>query len=168
MRLYKRVNAQAAFALMLIFLATVYVSQIPKLGMPFADGREPGASFFPILLTIVLYVAAIRTLFEELRRTEPEAQSPILISEHVPRVSVVGPVLLILLTVVFVFALPRLGYFVAAGFYTFGVALFFNYEETGRIPRAVVQSAITAAVITAFGWLFFEGLFDLSLPGWEM
>lgn len=168
MRLFDRFNGQAGFALVLIVFATVYASQIPKLGMPFADAQEPGASFFPLVLVAILYVAAVRVLIAELRGTGGEPGLAPHSSETVPRIGVLGPVALVVLTALFVIALPRLGYFLSAALYTFGVALFFNYEQTGRPGRAAVQAALTAAAITGFGWLFFEGIFDLSLPAWDL
>lgn len=167
MRILERLNAQAGFALVLIVFATVYASQIPKLGLPFAGGREPGASFMPIVLNVILYIAAIRVLVIELRRTGTDAGTRSEPSDTVPWIGAVGPVILIILTALFAYGLPRVGYFVAAGGYTFGVALFFNFEETGRLWRAAARAVVTAAVITGFGWLFFEGLFNLSLPTWD-
>ena len=168
MRPFQRFNSQAVFATGLILVATVYASQIPKLGMPFSRPPEPGAAFFPVLLSIVLYVAAFRILVTELRRTDDAADEAALTSPNVPWLSLVGPVALVLFTALFITVFPVLGYFAAAGIYTFAVAVLFNYEETGRFWRAVVQSAITAAAITGFGWLFFEGIFGLSLPGWRL
>jgi putative tricarboxylic transport membrane protein len=57
----------------------------------------------------------------------------------VPRIGLLGPLVLILLIALFTVALPTLGYFVAAAVFTFGVALFFNYEETGRLGRAMAS-----------------------------
>lgn len=168
MRELYRLNGQAGFALLLVVFGTVYASQIPKLGLPFADGREPGASFMPILLATILVVGALRVLVAELRGTGAEPDAPRDTSPTVPRISVVGPVVLIALTALFAFGLPRVGYFVAAAGYTFGVAFFFDYEQTGRPVRAAAQAAVTAAAISGFGWLFFEMLFELSLPGWTL
>jgi putative tricarboxylic transport membrane protein len=166
MRLFERFNAQAVFAVGLILFATVYASQIPKLGMPFTRPAEPGASFFPLVLVTILYVAAFRVLLAELRRAADAPQDAAPVSDTVPRIGLLGPLVLVLLTAVFATALPTLGYFAAAAIYTFGVALFFNFEETGRLGPTLARSALTSAAITGFGWLFFEGIFGLSLPGW--
>jgi len=160
-----RLSGQAVFALLLLVLTTVYASQIFELGLPFSSGTEPGASFLPIILSIVMYVCLLRILVGELRGCrafrEPETPSR---SEHVPRVSVTGPVLLILATVFFAATLRILGYFLAAGLYTFMIAAWFNYEQTGRPVRAAALALVSAAGITAFGWLFFVQVFGLSLP----
>ncbi len=168
MRPSRRLNAHAAFAAALVLFATVYASQIPALGMPFARAGEPGAAFLPIVLVTILYIAAIRTLVVALRDPDAPGEAPAVTSETVPRIALVGPAILVALSALFILGLPRVGYFAAAGGYTFAVALFFNYEETGRLRRAVPRAALTAVAITGFGWLFFETLFDLSLPGWAL
>ena len=166
MRGRDRLNGQAGFALVLIVFATVYASQIPTLGVPFADSKEPGASFMPILLVATLIVSALRMLLSELRGTGKESETPMHSSVTIPRISIVGPIVLVVLTALFAFGLPRVGYFVATASYTFGVAFFFDYEQSGRPLRAAALAAVTSAAITGFGWLFFEWLFDLSLPDW--
>ena len=163
-----RLNGQAGFALVLIVFATVYASQIPELGLPFEGGREPGPAFMPIVLVALLYVAAIRVFIAELRGTGADPAAVPAASDTVPRVHLIGPLVLVVLTGLFAAGLLQVGYFVAAGAYTFGVALYFNYEQTGRPVRALLQSAVTAAAITGFGWLFFEQLFDLPLPAWAL
>ncbi|WP_324752752.1 tripartite tricarboxylate transporter TctB family protein [Roseovarius sp. Pro17] len=161
-----RPNGQAIFAMLLLVLTTVYASQIFKLGLPFAKGVEPGASFLPIVLSAVMYLAAGRILIEELRKGR-EAVARAAQSDHVPAVGLIGPLVVALFTVGFAVGLERVGYFVAAGAYTFAVAFYFDYEESGRPLRSVLIAAITAAIITGFCWLFFVKLFGLSLPTWS-
>jgi len=163
-----RPNGQAIFALVLLVLNTVYASQIFKLGVPFDNGVEPGASFLPIVLCAVLYLAAGRIVIGELRAgRSAEAPSAHAKSDHVPAIGITGPLVIAILTMGFAAGLERVGYIVAAGAYTFAVALYFNYEESGRPLRTILVAAITAALITGFGWLFFVKLFDLYLPTWS-
>ena len=153
---------------MLLVLNTVYASQIFKLGVPFGNGVEPGASFVPIVLCAVLYLAAGRILIGELRSgRSAEASVPHAKSDHVPAIGITGPLIIAVLTMGFAAGLERVGYIVAAGAYTFAVALYFNFEDGGRPVRSVIVAAITAIIITGFGWLFFVKLFDLYLPTWS-
>lgn len=165
---FSRFNGQAVFALVLLLVNTVYASQIPALGMPFSGSVEPGAAFLPIVLCAMLYVGALRILVSELRQGGAEDPRPKPASETVPLLGIVGPVLVIALTALFAYGLQRVGYFMSAGLYTFGVALLFNYEHSGRPGRAAGLALVTAAAITGFGWLFFVRLFGLSLPGWSL
>lgn len=164
----RRLNGQVSFALVLLVMTTVYASQIPQLGIPFTRSGEPGPSLLPIVLSVILFIGAIRIILAEFRGARPTSSRPAANSGHVPAISLVGPVLLILLTGLFAAGLLHVGYFVSAGLYCFAVALYFNFEETGRPLRAIGLSAVTAAAITVFGWLFFDKLFGLSLPGWSL
>ncbi len=166
MQVAGRPSGQVITALCLLVLTTVYASQIFRLGLPFSNGVEPGASFLPIVLSLVMYVSAGRILAAELRqRSRPPARPEG--SDHVPAIGFTGPAIVVVFTMLFAAGLDRAGYFASAGLYTFAVAFYFNYEETGRTARAAALAALTAATITAFGWLFFDRLFDLSLPGWS-
>jgi hypothetical protein len=163
-----RPNGQAIFALVLLMANTVYASQIFKLGVPFSNGVEPGASFLPVLLSAVLYLAAGRILIAELRNSRSvEAPAADAKSDHVPAIGIVGPLVIAILTMGFAAGLERVGYIAAAGAYTFAVALYFNFEGGGRLMRSVIVSAMTGVLITSFGWLFFVKLFDLYLPTWS-
>ncbi len=162
-----RPNGQAIFALVLLVLTTVYASQIFTLGLPFANGVEPGASFLPIALSAIMYVAAGRVMLNELRKGRATS-APRAESDHVPGVGITGPLLIGVCTMGFAAGLERVGYVVAAGGYTFAVALYFNYEQDGRPLRAILVSVLTAAAITGFGWLFFVKLFGLYLPTWSL
>ncbi|MFX0543325.1 tripartite tricarboxylate transporter TctB family protein [Roseovarius sp. S4756] len=161
------INGQAIFAVLLLVLTTVYATQIPKLGLPFENGVEPGASFLPIVLSAIMYLCAGRMMIAEFRREAIEA-APHMPSDHIPRIELTGPLLVVVFTIGFAAGLERVGYFVAAGSYTFAVALYFNCEESGRILHALLLSAATSVALTLFGWLFFEWLFELSLPGWSI
>ncbi|SES19786.1 Tripartite tricarboxylate transporter TctB family protein [Tranquillimonas rosea] len=157
-------GGQAIFALVLLVLTTVYASQLPELGLPFSDGREPGASFLPIILSVIMYVALLRILIGELTGKTPRDEASGF--QDVGWVGIVGPVVLIVATMLFAAGLRVVGYFAAAGLYTFLVSAWFNYEQTGRPLRALGLAAATAIAITVFGWLFFVRIFGLSLPTW--
>ncbi len=136
--------------------------------MPFSNGVEPGASFLPIVLCAVLYLAAGRILIAELRNgRSAEVPAAPAKSDHVPAIGIIGPLVIAVLTMGFAAGLERVGYIVAAGAYTFAVALYFNFEDGGRPVRSIIVAAITAVIITGFGWLFFVKLFDLYLPTWS-
>lgn len=160
-----RFNIQAGFAIFLIVLTTIYASQIFELGMPFSTAGEPGPAFLPVVLCLFMYVAGLRILHAELTGIgpEPEAQRR---SETVPRLAQVGPLVVLVLTMLYIAAFPWIGYFASTIFYTAAIALFFNYESSGNWKDAAWRSALTAGAITAFGWLFFVQLFGLFLPVW--
>lgn len=160
-----RFNRPAAFATFLIVLTTIYASQIPQLGMPFARDGEPGPSFLPVALSLFMYVAGLRILFTEVTTQAAGTEEPPG-SEHVSRLAQTGPLVVLVLTVLYLAAFPWIGYFASTAVYSLLMALFFNYESTGVLRDAAWKSALTAVAITAFGWLFFVRLFGLFLPVW--
>lgn len=169
MGMTRRINAHTAFAVFLLVLATVYASQIPELGQPFANATEPGAPFLPIVLAAVLYLSAARVLVQEFRKSSKKTdEKAVPGSDHIPAIGITGPILVAVFTGLFAAGLQQVGYFVAAGLYTLALALYFNFEESGRPVRSIAVALITAGAITVFGWLFFVVLFDLSLPTWSL
>ncbi len=151
-------NGQALFALLLLILNAGYFAEALTLPRPFALG-EPGPAFLPLILSLVLFVAAGRILFAEMRGTgtvEDEGAPAGPLS--------VKPVLLAAMTGVFVYLFEPLGYWLATLLYTFGVAALFEYEKTARPLRIVAVAAAVAVGMTVVGWLFFVTLFDLFLP----
>ena len=122
-------NGQVIFALTLTALNTVYASQVLQMDRPFASG-EPGPAFLPSMLCIFIYLAVARILFTEIRAQAPAATDAIQ-SEHVPHIRLVGPLIAVGLTVLFIIGFFYLGYLVSAFLYTFMIAFFFDFERRG-------------------------------------
>jgi putative tricarboxylic transport membrane protein len=158
-------SVQAAFAIFLIVLNTVYASQIPELSMPFSERSEPGPAFLPVVLCLFMYVAGLRILFMELTCTAEEAPAAP-DSDTIPFLAQLGPLTVLGLTVCYLIAFPWVGYLGSTVVYSLLISLFFNYEASGDWWDAVWKSALTALSITTFGWLFFVQLFGLYLPVW--
>jgi len=158
-------NGQVLFAFVLALLNTVYASQLLQMDRPFANG-EPGPAFLPALLCVFVYFAVARILVIEYRQPLQDA-GPGQPSPVVPHMPIVGPVVAIGLTCVFIAGFFYFGYLLSAAVYTFLIAFFFNYEASGHWKRSVLTGVAIAASATVFGWLFFVELFGLYLPAWE-
>lgn len=144
------------FALLLIVLDAAYMSEALTLPRPFQLG-EPGPAFMPMLLAVVLFIAACRILWMELAGTATRHETEDV--RITPRA-----IALIVVTAGFVWAFQPLGYWIATLPYVFVVAALFEHERIGFDWRLPVFSALIAVVVTAAGWLFFVTLFDLFLP----
>ena len=146
-------NRQVIFALLILALDAGYLFQALSLPLPFSRG-EPGPSFMPLILVVLLAIGALGVLLEELRGT----------AEHdgAERFGI-RSLILIGLTVGFVWAFEPLGYWIATLAYTFCVAWLFEQERVGTM-RAALTALLIAAGITIMGWLFFVQLFELFLP----
>lgn len=149
-------NHQAMFALFLIVLDAAYLREAFSLPRPFQLG-EPGPAFMPMLLGLVLFVAAGRILWMELAGTAPLHEAGDV--RITPRA-----VALVAATVAFIWLFEPLGYWIATLPYVFVVAAIFEVERVGFGWRLLAISALIAAGVTGAGWLFFVTLFDLFLP----
>lgn len=148
-------NRQALFALFLIVLNTVYFVDSLSLATPFARG-EPGPAFVPMLLSLILYVAAGRIFIAELRGRGEVEESEEPLSWK--------PFLLAALTAGFVAAFEPAGYFIATFGYTFAVAAVFEWDNSSSRKRVLLVAAAVSVGVTVIGHLFFVRLFDLYLP----
>lgn len=151
-------NPQALFALFLLVLNAGYFAEALTLPLPFAMG-EPGPAFLPLVLSVVLFIAAGQILWAELRGTgEAEAEgAPV-------GGFAVKPIAIAVLTAVYIVLFESIGYWLSTYLYSFAVAALFETETTSRPVRIIIVAAIIAAAATAAGWLFFVTLFDLYLP----
>ncbi|HET7410639.1 MAG TPA: tripartite tricarboxylate transporter TctB family protein [Paracoccaceae bacterium] len=151
-------NGQALFAILLLILNTGYLAEALTLPTPFAYG-EPGPAFLPLVLSGIMYIAAGRILIAELRgaRDAETEGAPV---EGTP----LKPVIIALITAVFIYLFEYLGYWIATLIYTFAITALFEYEKKSSPLRMLTVSVIVAIAMTAIGWIFFVTLFDLFLP----
>lgn len=159
-------NGQILFGFALAALNTVYASQVLQMDAPFAKG-EPGPAFLPVILCLFIYIGVARVLIGEFR-AGGGARAAAEGSDTIPHIRILGPVIAIGLTALFIAGFFLVGYVVAAAVYTFMIAFYFNYEQSGAPGRAALVALVIAAAVTLFGWLFFVQLFDLYLPMWEL
>lgn len=149
-----RISKDSLIAIALLTFNLVYMLQALKLPVPFEHG-EPGPAFFPLVLSAVLFVSSLVILFKGLQLGDEKGEEE---TEYLKPALVVGA------TAVFVVLLNYLGYWIATMFYTFSIALVFEYRRNEPILKTSAFCALISAAITVFGWLFFVKLFDLYLP----
>ena len=158
-------NGQVIFVLALTALNTVYAGQLLQMDLPFASG-EPGPAFLPSILCVFIYLAAARLLITEIR-AQTDTSAGTIQSKHVPHIRLVGPLIAVGLTVLFIIGFFYVGYLVSAFLYTFLIAFFFDFERRGAWRPSALLAVAVAFGVTLFGWLFFVKIFELYLPVWE-
>ena len=161
----KLLRGQILFAFALTVLNTVYASQLLGMDRPFVNGK-PGPSFLPFILCGFVYVVTFLIILKEFK-----AQQNIIAaaetSDNIPRIVILGPVIAVGLTALYILAFVYTGYMTATAGYTFLIAIYFNFERNGKCGASALSSAIIVLFITVAGWLFFVKLFGLYLPLWE-
>ena len=138
-------NSQALFAILLLILNTGYFAEALTLPTPFAHG-EPGPAFLPLVLSGVLYLAAARILLTELRGTG-DAETEGAPVEGSP----VKPVLIVLITAVFVYLFESLGYWISTLLYTFAITALFEFEKKSTPLKTLAVSIVVAIGMTVLG-----------------
>lgn len=113
------------------------------------DDEGVGPTFFPVVLSVVMYCALAAVLFQALRAPRGAA-TPLRLKD---------PVKIVLLTAAYIVLFRPLGYFIATTLYVW--SLFFVFEFGSRNQIWKVASAVAIAVAA---WLLFDVAFGIRLP----
>ncbi|MEM3022146.1 MAG: tripartite tricarboxylate transporter TctB family protein [Candidatus Bathyarchaeia archaeon] len=143
--------------LILIGIATIYLTQILLLPPPFAT-EEPGPALYPLMIVFVIYASSFRILLKGLKGGGKLALS---------MKGVMRPIAFLILSALYIPMLTSLGYFLSTALYTLTIALMFDYGRR-RVDKSLVYCSIVAVLVTIIGYILFEILFGVSLPRWEI
>lgn len=113
------------------------------------DDVGVGPTFFPVVLSVVMYCALAAVLFHGLR-ARGAAATPLRLKD---------PIKVVLLTAVYIALFRPLGYFIATTLYVWSLFFVFNFGSRNHIWK--VLSAILIAVAA---WLLFDVAFGVRLP----
>jgi hypothetical protein len=155
-----KLNKDILMAAAFLIGTTIYLIEALKLPVPFQQG-EPGPSFYPFVLTIIMYICSLRLFIVGLRKEKA-------LTLNLKSQKVVKPALMVVATALFILTFDPLGYWIATILYTFSVALIFEWGRKFTFWKTVAFCAAVSFSITFLGWLFFDLLFDLHLPSGEL
>jgi putative tricarboxylic transport membrane protein len=113
------------------------------------DDEGVGPTFFPVVLSVVMYCALAAVLFQALRAPRAAA-APLRLKD---------PVKIVLLTAVYIALFRPLGYFIATTLYVWSLFLVFDFGSRNQIWKVVSAIAIAVAA-----WLLFDVAFGIRLP----
>ena len=152
-----KLNRDIMVAVVFLIGTTVYLSQALKLPPPFKVG-EPGPALFPLILVAIMYAASLRILLHGLRKEEKFTAT----GKNIKK-----PIAAIGLTALYIGMFSVVGYWASTIFYSFCLALFFEYGRKSK-KMALTLSAIIGTAVAFAGYVFFEVLFNIRLPkgGW--
>ena len=151
-----RLSKGVVTAAILFAANVVFFLEALKLPRPFEQG-EPGPAFYPLILSVVLFISCTGVIFSEIRE-----QTGFRFSLKDPKV--VRPFSLICATALFIGTFEIAGYWGSTLVFTFLTAFIFEYGRKYSPAKTVGFCALIAFTITFTGWLFFDLLFDLHLP----
>jgi putative tricarboxylic transport membrane protein len=141
-------DGRIVLPVVLLVVTTAYLLNALQVATAY-DDEGVGPTFFPVVLSVVMYGALAAVLLQGLRSPRGAA-APLRLRD---------PIKIVLLTVAYVALFRPLGYFIATTLYVW--SLFFVFEFGSRNPFWKVVSAILIAIAA---WLLFDVAFGIRLP----
>ena len=142
-------DGRIVLPVVLLIVTTAYLLNALQVTTAY-DDVGVGPSFFPVVLSVVMYCALAAVLFHALRTPRDAAATPLRLKD---------PVKIVLLTAVYIALFRPLGYFIATTLYVW--SLFFVFEFGSR---SQVWKVVSAILIAVAAWLLFDVAFGLRLP----
>jgi hypothetical protein len=149
-----KLNPEIAMVAGLLLLTVIYLVETIQMPPPMEDG-SPTISLYPWIVILVMTAACVSVLSNR----KITADKAIVLDVQ----SVQRPFIGIAVIGLFVFLFAYSGYWIATAFFSFCMAVLFEYEK-GNLKRALWYAVLLAAVIPVVGYLFYHGLFDIRLP----
>lgn len=140
--------ARMGFPLFLTVLTTIYLAAAFNIRVPFDEGLA-GPRFLPVVASIIMYLALIRILWVESRKTVETTASG----------SLMPPFQVVVATGFYVALFQPLGYVLATFLFTLSLFRIFRFETA----RPLVMLAYGAGVTLVF-YLLFGIAFNIRLP----
>lgn len=123
------------------------------------------ASFFPILLAVIMYLSIAIVLWQN-HRNAKEASTPIEDTEADTSTSTqrYGALWVTVFTGLYISVFSVIGYSTSTFAYVLLLMFLFGNREPGQGGKAWVVKIVAAAIITLFGYALFELIFQVRLP----
>ncbi|MDN3525883.1 tripartite tricarboxylate transporter TctB family protein [Halomonas sabkhae] len=150
----------------LAVITIVYLISAIQIGPPMKDGNMT-ASFFPIVTAVLMLVALVVAMAQDVRRArseehktpDAEVDDDAELSKTYGGISV-GAISVVLLTAGYLLAFDLIGYFVSTFFYV----LLLMFQFGSGAAKNWLMRLIATCAITGAGYLLFEVFFQVRLP----
>ncbi len=143
-------DGRIVLPLVLLILTSIYLAGALRIASPYED-QGVGASFFPIVLAVVMYAALLVVLVNGVREAREGAPAE--------RLRLGDPLKVVLLTCLYILLFRPIGYFLATTLYVLALLYVFNFGSTSHLKRIAAAIAIAIAF-----YLLFETAFQVRLP----
>ena len=141
-------DGRIVLPVVLLIVTTAYLLNALQVTTAY-DDVGVGPSFFPVVLSVVMYCALAAVLFQGLRSPRGAA-TPLRLKD---------PVKIVLLTAVYIALFRPLGYFIATTLYVWSLFFVFEFGNRNQIWKVV-----SAVLIAVAAWLLFDVAFGVRLP----
>ncbi|MES3675889.1 tripartite tricarboxylate transporter TctB family protein [Halomonas elongata] len=158
----KRLSLDGGFYVpaVLAIITLVYLVSAMQIGTPMKDGNMT-PSFFPITAAVIMLIALVCAMFQEIRRarsidTEKKGEKE---GKNAAGISL-GAICVTLLTAGYLLAFDLIGYFVS----TFLYVLLLMFQFGSFSVKSFPMKLIATFIITGAGFFLFEVFFQVRLP----
>lgn len=150
--IFKKINSTSLLALVLILVNTIYLFEALKTAEPIKNG-EVGITFFPIVASILLYIAAITIFIAGIKEKSVLSFQLLKIGK---------PIMVIFLTLIYVLIFKSIGYFISSILYVLCLMFLFE-EETGFKKKKLLNILFTVVIVTLI-YILYQKIFGVRLP----
>ena len=148
-RIKRKLNVSHFLCIILFIWNTLYVIEAFRIGSPIQKGRVD-VTFFPLLISIFLYIAIIYVFFASFRQESKPSSSLRRMSK---------PALVVLMTIIYIALFKMIGYMLSSILYIFVIISIFEIKKKSVLTK--ILYAISIAVII---YLLYEKVFLIRLP----
>jgi len=154
--LFRKMNPTSLLAIILIITNTIYLIDGIRTA-PMVKNGEIGITFFPIIVSILLYLAAIFIFISGAREENG-------LFFRLSKISKPGAIVII--TLIYVLIFKELGYLLSSILYVF--SLMFLFEEKSRSKKSNLLNIVYSFIIVLLIYLLYQKLFGVRLPVGEV
>lgn len=148
--LKKKLNYSHFLCIILFIWNTLYVIEALRIGPPIKKGRVD-VTFFPLLISIILYIAIIYVFFISFNKSKKE------IGSDLSRIS--RPTLVVIITIIYIAVFKVIGYMLSSILYIFALISVFETKK-----RNILIKIFYALIIAVLIYLLYEKIFLIRLP----
>lgn len=142
-------DGRIVLPVVLLIVTTAYLLNALQVTTAY-DDVGVGPSFFPVVLSVVMYCALAAVLFHALRTPRGAAATPLRLKD---------PIKVVLLTAAYIALFRPLGYFIATTLYVWSLFFVFEFGSKNQIWKI-----LCAILIAVAAWLLFDVAFGIRLP----
>nr|WP_300313021.1 tripartite tricarboxylate transporter TctB family protein [Halomonas sp.] len=159
MKILSWLGSSTGVAVLLLALTLVYLVAALGIAPPISNGNIT-ASFFPVVLGLIMLVALGTSVLGGRRKTAAESEDEP--STEADASTSFGPLAVVVLTAAYIALFSLLGYFISTALYAFAMTLVFSAGRPGR--QQLLVKALIAVAIAVLGYGLFEWVFQVRLP----
>lgn len=148
----EKINSTVLLAIILIISNTIYFIEAIITG-PLIENSQIGVSFFPVVVSVLFYLSAITILIAGLKEKS-------ILPSHITKYK--RPIMVIILTFLYVLIFKTLGYFISSIIYVSGLILVFEDESYFKAKKFI--NIMYSLIIVILVYLLYQKLFGVRLP----